>query len=77
MVRESAFVKARRLLTEARLTVVSISPDAIAATCRGDSGHVYRCGWKAGRWYCECPAIGSCSHAQALALVTLAPITGG
>lgn len=31
------------------------------AECRG-GGAVYRLGWQDGRWRCDCPALGTCSH---------------
>jgi uncharacterized Zn finger protein len=63
--RENAAVKGRRYLTEGRLTVRVISPNAVEATCRGDSGVVYTVGFDAGRDYCSCPAVGRCSHLAA------------
>lgn len=66
--------KARRLLIEARLTVDEVSPHGrIVATCRGDSGEVYRLGHDARKreWRCTCPARTTCSHLKALQLVTV------
>jgi hypothetical protein len=42
--RESASVKARRYLGEARLTVLDVGPDRVRATCRGQ-GAVYVVEW--------------------------------
>lgn len=69
--------KARRLLIEGRLNVVSRGGDVILAKCRGDSGEVYDLGYdwhqSAGRvgWFCTCPAKGTCAHIKALMLVTV------
>ena len=73
--RESAAVKGRRLLTEARLTVERLNGDLIVASCRGDSGESYRLGHDPGRreWRCTCPAKTRCSHLTALMLVTRRP----
>jgi uncharacterized Zn finger protein len=73
MPRENAFVKARRLLGEGRLVVHHVVHDdsVIQATCRGDSGEIYSVGHEPGRWYCDCPSLGRCSHVQALMLVTV------
>jgi hypothetical protein len=34
-------------------------------------GAVYRLGWQDGRWRCDCPALGTCSHLHALWAVTV------
>jgi hypothetical protein len=73
MVREDAATKARRLLTEARLTMLEITPTEVFAHVRGDSGIIYSCGYDHGRWYCDCEAKGKCSHIMALQLVVLEP----
>ena len=67
-------VKARRLLGEGRLTVRSAGPEGVRASCRGDSGQLYRVGYQPGAWHCDCPALGRCSHLQALMLVVVVPI---
>ena len=71
--RENYLVKARRLLGEGRLVLQRVSGSAIQATCRGDSGEVYDVGHEPGQWFCSCPALGRCSHLQALMLVTVRP----
>lgn len=72
MSRESAHDKARRYLTEGRLTVHTLTPDLIAASCRGDSAVEYRVHWEPPGWKCTCPAhTPACSHVRALKLVTL------
>jgi hypothetical protein len=71
--REDYLVKARRLLGEGRLTVRGIDGKEIRATCRGDSGEVYRVGYSPDGWYCDCPAVGRCAHMQGLTLVTIRP----
>jgi hypothetical protein len=77
--RENAAVKARRLLSEGRVTLRCIGPDAIVANVRGDSAKVYAVVWDlTGGWFCPCPAIGRCSHILAVQLVVLEPLpTGG
>ena len=69
--RENAAAKGRRLLTEGRLVVTNVNGSEIAASCRGDSGDIYRCGHVTGQWYCDCAALGRCAHMTALMLVTL------
>ena len=68
---EGAAEKAKRLLAEGRLTVEKVDNGLIFATCRGDSGEVYRLGWdpRASEWRCSCEARGRCSHLRALMLV--------
>jgi hypothetical protein len=73
MPRESAAAKGLRLLQEGRLRVTAISRDSIDAVCTGDSAEVYALGWRRGRWYCSCPALGRCSHLVALQRVVLVP----
>ncbi len=72
--RENAERKAMRLLVSGRLTVEGVDTSTIRATCRGDSGQVYRVGYEphAG-WTCDCPAFGRCSHLLALMRVVLVP----
>jgi uncharacterized Zn finger protein len=74
--REDYASKARRYLTEGRLTVRRADPHAITATCRGDSAEVYRVGCAHGEWFCTCPAKGRCSHMQALMLVSVRTTEG-
>lgn len=60
--------KARRLLEETRLHIVSTSPDTITATVLGDSGTEWRLGLSrdgAFGW-CSCPSTADCSHLTAL-----------
>jgi SWIM zinc finger len=69
--RESADVKAKRYLAEARLTVEQVDVNLVRATARG-SGAVYDVGWTPEYgWSCSCPARGRCSHLLALMLVTV------
>ncbi len=70
MSREPIDVKARRLLAEGRLIVTSAAPWHVEAACKGDSGHVYTVGYTRAGWWCDCPALGRCSHLTALQLVT-------
>lgn len=82
MPREAADQKARRYLTEGRLTVTRVEPFyrdrapsatdrlRVEATCRG-SGQVYRLGYDGAVWWCDCPALSRrCAHLLALQLVT-------
>lgn len=73
--RENAAIKARRLLTEGRVRVLSASEadGYISAEVRGDSSASYACGYEpdGGGWYCGCPALGRCSHIAALQLITV------
>jgi hypothetical protein len=72
--RENAALKGRRLVSEGRLLVEVVDGQRIRATCRGDSGEVYRLGHDpATSWRCSCPARTRCSHLTALMLVTVAP----
>lgn len=73
MPREDFTTKARRYLAEGRLTVLHVGNPTIDATCRRDSGELYRVGYAPGGWACDCPAKGRCAHLQALMLVTLRP----
>ena len=71
--RENVEAKGRRLLTEGRLTILGVRSRSIDATCRGDSAEVYRLGYRPGGWFCDCAALGKCSHLVALELVTIRP----
>jgi uncharacterized Zn finger protein len=73
MARESAAVKARRLLVEGRVTITRVDGARIVSLVRGDSAAVYvvvhypRWGWS-----CTCPALGrACSHVLAVQLVVV------
>lgn len=71
---EGAEAKGRRLLTEGRLIVMSVTASGrVVATCRGDSGEVYDLGYdeRRGQWRCTCPARSKCAHLVALQLVTV------
>ena len=70
MPRENAQDKGRRYLAEGRLVVEHVAGDSIKARCRG-GGAVYALGLERGEWWCNCPALGRCSHLVALMLVTL------
>jgi len=74
MTRENAETKARRYLTEGRITVIRVAGDEVRATARGD-GRIYRCGHVAGKgggWFCTCPArTDRCAHLEALRLVVV------
>ncbi len=70
MPRENAETKGRRYLVEGRLVVEHVGGQTIRAHCRG-GGTVYMLGADGGDWWCECPALGLCSHLIALQLVTV------
>jgi hypothetical protein len=67
--RENAFLKARRYLSEGRLTVRYVGPEGIRAIARG-GGAWYHVIYRRGGWSCTCPAVGACCHLLALQLVT-------
>lgn len=72
--RESAPTKALRLLATGHLTVVSVQPSRILATCLGDSGDVHHLGFDVGAWSCSCPyPRDRCAHLIALRLVVTRP----
>jgi hypothetical protein len=72
--REDARSKGARYLVEGRLWVRSAGPQGISAWCRG-AGELYRLGFDPQRgWWCECPALGRCSHLWALETVTVRPM---
>lgn len=48
MATETLDQKAKRLLTEGRLTVLVVNPEAVVARCKGDSGTEYMLGWDKG-----------------------------
>jgi hypothetical protein len=69
--RESAAIKARRYLSEVRLTVEQADANLGRVVCRGD-GPVYETGWTSEfGWSCSCPARRRCAHLIALQLVTV------
>jgi hypothetical protein len=68
--RETAAVKAHRLLVAGRLTVLHVSPEQIDATCAGDSDEHSLGRRRDEGWCCSCASFRRCSHVIALALVT-------
>ena len=70
MPRENAMTKARRLLSEGRVTIVHADEGGVAALVRGDTAMTYRVTHAGGEWRCDCPARTRCSHVQAVMLVT-------
>jgi uncharacterized Zn finger protein len=73
MPREDAAAKGRRLLTEGRVTLHHVDGREVIASVRGDSARIYSAGFRGHAWYCDCAALGRCSHVVALMLVVLAP----
>jgi uncharacterized Zn finger protein len=73
--REDAASKGRRLLTEGRLGVTSVQPEAVEAFVRGDSAEFYRVGFRDREWWCSCPSGAAnpvrCSHVRALQIVVV------
>jgi uncharacterized Zn finger protein len=75
--RENAPMKARRLLTEGRVSVRTITDETIVASVRGNSAKTYSVTFDPGGWSCPCDALSvQCSHVRAVQLVGLEP-TGG
>jgi hypothetical protein len=69
--REDAAAKARRLLTEGRVTIARVDGREVAAIVRGDTAMTYRVWHRDGAWADDCPArTVSCSHIRAVQLVT-------
>lgn len=71
MCRETAFLKARRLLSEGRVQVLRAGRDVLVARVRGDSG-LYRTSFEGGTWSCGCDhraKTTACSHVLAVQLV--------
>ena len=71
MTRESAHVKARRLLEEGRVQIVDVRPDRVRAVVRGDSAQLYTVSYDPSVWTCSCPALTACSHVRAVQLVVV------
>jgi hypothetical protein len=68
--RESAYLKARRYLTEGRVIVTHLDQFGVSARVRGD-GAIWSVEYGAGVWTCTCPARSDqCSHCRAVRLVT-------
>jgi len=63
--------RARRYLTEGRVTLTHVEPGRILATCSGLEGAEYRLGLEPGHgWWCSCEEMGLCAHLMAVQLVT-------
>ena len=75
MTRENAAAKARRLLVEGRIRILSASEDDgfVSAEVRGDSARVYTVSHEAndGGWRCDCATRGVCSHIAAVQLIVV------
>jgi hypothetical protein len=70
MPREDVETKAARLLREQRVHVTLIEGERVEARVTGDHS-TYTTGYDSRRgWYCECPALGACSHLRGVVLVT-------
>jgi len=73
--RETAAMKADRLLTSGRVVVVRADGRHIRAIVRGDTEGFHTVEHGGGRWTCSCShaPYGLCSHKRAVQLVT-APV---
>ncbi len=72
--RESTHIKARRLLVEGRVRVISAHEDDgyVSAEVRGDSARIYVIFYDADHgWECGCPTVGVCSHIRAVQLIVV------
>lgn len=62
--------RARRYLTEGRVTILHVEPGRVLASCLGLQDE-YRLGLEPGHgWWCSCPEVGLCAHLLAVQLVT-------
>jgi uncharacterized Zn finger protein len=52
------------------VAVHTLEPGRVVASVKGDSASIYTVKLVAGYWSCTCPALGPCSHAKAVQLVT-------
>lgn len=68
--RENAAVKARRLLAEGRVVITAVQGRRVSALVRGDTEGFHVVEHDAGRWSCDCSALGACSHRLAVQLIT-------
>jgi hypothetical protein len=73
MTRPTITEKAQRLLTTGHVFIRWSTPEVVAAAVRGDTG-VHDVDLHSGRWSCSCAARVTCSHLQAVMLVTV-PMT--
>ena len=73
--RESATVKAARLLVQGRVRISLVRAGRCWATVNGDTG-THAVGCSRGRWHCSCEAYGArCSHI--LAVQAVVDLNGG
>jgi uncharacterized Zn finger protein len=70
--RENAFDKSRRLLVSGVVSIVRCDRNGVAAVVKGDTG-IRTVTYRAGGWFCDCPALGMCSHGLAVAAVVAPP----
>jgi len=62
--------KVNRLLADGRVFIRRCLPETVRAVVRGDTG-VHDVDLHGGRWSCSCQARVTCSHLQAVWLVTV------
>jgi uncharacterized Zn finger protein len=67
--RESAATRARRLLIEGRVAILSVHRQRVFALVRGDSGTTHQVVFTRNHWSCTCPARTKCAHVGAVQLV--------
>lgn len=72
MTRENIDTKARRYLTEARITITHVDATTVTAQARG-SDEVYEIRGSPSGWDCSCLAQRTCCHLRAVWLVTIRP----
>ncbi len=70
MTREGVAAKADRLLTSGRVHVLRCQGSEVIALVHGDTEGLHVVRRHAGRWSCDCSAIGPCSHGIAASKVT-------
>lgn len=67
--------KAARLRSEAKVQIKWATDQLVVAAVRGDSG-VWDIRWTSLQgWHCTCPAYRRCSHIEAVASVTMRPVS--
>jgi hypothetical protein len=78
-VTETIEEKSHRLLTTGHVAIRIAMPGHVVGIVRGDSG-IHAVDLTNGRWSCSCEARVTCSHMQAVMLVTVTvplPVGGG
>jgi hypothetical protein len=70
--RETAAMKADRLLTSGRAVIVHADGRRVDAVVKGDTGAIYSVTHRPGQWACSCDhaPYGRCSHLRAVQTIT-------